>query len=148
MTAVPKPSRIILLIEFEYGSRRSCIHASENLGKLTFLGIYINSLGLQAVLDHWTANGGQDYDPQNPTAPASTSLTSSYKRNEIYINEVIEASRNLLQHIVTGLPPNNDLKHGPVRTHMRILSGAMFLLKVRHPLLFSCPTTYHFRLLL
>ena len=137
MTAVPRSSRIILLIEFEYGSRRSCIHASEKLDRLIFLGIYINSLGLQAVLDHWTANGGQDYDPQNPTAPASTSLTSSYKRNEIYITEVIDASRNLLQHIVTGLPPNNDLKHGPVRTHMRILSGAMFLLKVGLPLLFS-----------
>lgn len=107
---VPKYSRIILLIEFEYGR------------------IYINSLALQAVLEQWTANGGQDYNPQNPGA-SSTSLVGSYKRNECYIKEVINASRSLLRHVVDGLFPNDNLKHAPVRTHMRILSGAMFLLK-------------------
>lgn len=92
-------------------------------------GVYINSLALQAVLEQWTANGGQDYNPQNPGA-SSTSLVGSYKRNEYYIKEVIDASRSLLRHVVNGLFPEDNLKHAPVRTHMRILSGAMFLLKV------------------
>lgn len=92
-------------------------------------GVYINSLALQAVLEQWTANGGQDYNPQNPGA-SSVSLVGSYKRNEYYIKEVIDASRSLLRHVVNGLFPEDNLKHAPVRTHMRILSGAMFLLKV------------------
>ncbi|MCJ1462554.1 hypothetical protein MMC07_001156 [Pseudocyphellaria aurata] len=107
---VPKYSRIILLIEFEYGR------------------VYINSLALQAVLEQWTANGGQDYNPQNPGA-SSASLVGSYKKNEYYIKETIDASRSLLRHVVNGLFPDDNLKHAPVRTHMRILSGAMFLLK-------------------
>lgn len=92
------------------------------------LGVYINSLALQAVLEQLTANGGQDYQHQG--TPASISLVGLYKKNEYYIREVIDAARNLLRHVVEGLFPNDNLKHTPVRTHMRILSGAMFLLKV------------------
>lgn len=92
------------------------------------LGVYINSLALQAVLDDWTANRGQQH-PHHGSSDAQT-FVGSYKKNEHYIKEVIDASRNLLRQVVTGLFPNDNLKHAPVRTHMRILSGAMFLLKV------------------
>lgn len=102
---------------------------SKEKKKANLSGVYINSLALQAVLEQWTANSGQHYNPQNPGA-SSTSLVGSYKRNEYYIKEVIDASRSLLRHVVNGLFPNDNLKHAPVRTHMRILSGAMFLLKV------------------
>lgn len=124
---VPKYSRIILLIEFEYGSR--CWFSGRPIENADNSGVYINSLALQAVLEQWTANGGQDYNPQNPGA-SSASLMGSYKKNEYYIKETIDASRSLLRHVVNGLFPNDNLKHAPVRTHMRILSGAMFLLKV------------------
>lgn len=46
-----------------------------------------------------------------------------------YVREVVEGSRNLLNEVVTGLLPNGYLKHAPVRTYFRIISGAMFLLK-------------------
>ena len=58
-------------------------------------------------------------------------MVDFYKENAVYITEVIEASRNLLRQVVDGLVPNEGLKHAPVRTNFRILSGAMFLLKVR-----------------
>jgi hypothetical protein len=46
-----------------------------------------------------------------------------------YIREVVEGSRNLLRTVVEGLLPGDYLKHAPVRTYFRIISGAMFLLK-------------------
>lgn len=52
------------------------------------------------------------------------------KENAPYIKAVVDASRSLLRHVIDGLVPKNGLKHAPVRTHFRILSGAMFLLKV------------------
>lgn len=61
-------------------------------------------------------------------------MVGLYKENAVYIAEVVDASRNLLRHVIEGLVPYNGLKHAPVRIHFRILSGAMFLLKVR-PLL-------------
>jgi len=47
-----------------------------------------------------------------------------------YIKEVVDASRSLLTTVVEGLLPGDYLKHAPVRTYFRIISGAMFLLKV------------------
>ncbi len=59
-----------------------------------------------------------------------SSLAALYKQNEFYIKECVDASRTLLRHLVDGLFPNDFLKHAPTRTYFRILSGAMFLLKV------------------
>lgn len=100
---IPKYPRIILAIEFEYAR------------------VYMNSLGLQAVLDQWGSNGSQAQAQQ---------LSSLYWKNEVYVNEVVSASRNLLRQVVDGLLPDDYLKHVPVRTFFRVLSGAMFLLKV------------------
>jgi hypothetical protein len=46
-----------------------------------------------------------------------------------YVREVVNGSRNLLKTVVVGLLPGDYLKHAPVRTYFRIISGAMFLLK-------------------
>lgn len=46
-----------------------------------------------------------------------------------YVREVVDGSRNLLRTVVEGLLPGGYLKHAPVRTYFRIISGAMFLLK-------------------
>lgn len=72
-----------------------------------------------------TLDGGQ-----TPPALLSSKMVDIYKENALYIAEVVDASRNLLRHVVDGLVPNDGLRHAPVRTYFRILSGAMFLLKV------------------
>ena len=59
-------------------------------------------------------------------------LLDLYRGNEEYIGEVIDASRNILRVVVDGLLPDDYLKHTPVRTYFRVLSAAMFLLKVCH----------------
>ena len=75
---------------------------------------------------HAPANSGH-----TPPALVSSKVSEMRKENEPYIKAVVDASRSLLRHVIEGLVPKNGLKHAPVRTHFRILSGAMFLLKVR-----------------
>lgn len=53
-----------------------------------------------------------------------------YRVNEPYIQEVVDASRKILQTVLEGLVPGDHLKHCPVRTYFRILSGMIFILKV------------------
>lgn len=105
----------------------------ESSSSLISKGVYINSLALQAVLEHWTAKAGagsKDHNANQTGALASGYLAESYSENDYHIKEVVDASRSLLRHVVQGLFPNDNLKHAPVRVYMRILSGAMFLLKV------------------
>ena len=77
-------------------------------------------------------NAGEAAAPSGPIPPAllSSKLVAFRKENAIYIAEVVDASRSMLRHITEGLVPQNGLRHAPVRTYFRILSGAMFLLKV------------------
>ncbi|KAI4163394.1 MAG: hypothetical protein LQ342_002901 [Letrouitia transgressa] len=102
-----KYPRLILLIELEYNR------------------VYVFSLALQAVLEHWTNNAGSNTENPEP----HNSVSGLYRRSEYYVKEVAKAARNILRHVVEGLLPRDYLKHAPVRTHFRILSGAMFLLK-------------------
>ncbi|MCJ1310095.1 hypothetical protein MMC25_003756 [Agyrium rufum] len=98
---------------------------------------YVNSLALQAVLEecaaHAAAPSGKDESsndtPDTPPALLSSKLVRIYKENEPYINEVIDASRELLLLAINGLGQDKWLRHAPVRTYFRILSCAMFLLK-------------------
>lgn len=106
-----KYPRLILLIELEYNR------------------VYVFSLALQAVLEHWTNNAGSNTENPEP----HNSVSGLYRRSEYYVKEVAKAARNILRHVVEGLLPRDYLKHAPVRTHFRILSGAMFLLKVCFP---------------
>ena len=94
---------------------------------LEYIRLYIFSLALQAVLGHWTTNVAPGTEEQM----SNTAFPELYRRNEAYITEVVKAARNLLKLVVDGLLPGDYLKHAPVRTYFRILSGAMFLLKVR-----------------
>lgn len=106
---IPRYSWIILSIELEY------------------VKLYLYSLALQAVLAYWTSNAA----PGNEVQTSNDTFATIYKRNEFYIKETVEAARSLLKFVVDGLLVGDFLKHAPVRTHFRILSGAMFLLKVR-----------------
>ena len=97
-------------------------------------------MSLQAVLEQCakisdetatSATGsGKAKNGHTPPALLSSKVVELYKENAVYIAEVVDASRNLLRHVVQGLVPRNGLKHAPARTYLRILSGAMFLLKV------------------
>ncbi|CAD6567272.1 MAG: hypothetical protein ASARMPREDX12_000176 [Alectoria sarmentosa] len=112
--------RIILSIEYHY------------------ITLYINSLALQAVMEHWASKANplpQGESPQSPVSTMSSSYASLYNRNEPYIREVIDSSRTLLRHVLDVLLPDDHLKHAPVRTYFRIISAAMFLLKVNDSLL-------------
>lgn len=66
-------------------------------------------------------------------------LMELYRVNEQYIQEVVDSSRRILQTVLEGLVPNGRLKHAPIRTFFRILSGMIFILKVSLPLPISMP---------
>lgn len=66
-------------------------------------------------------------------------LMELYRVNEPYIQEVVDASRKILRMVLERLVPGDQLKHAPVRTCFRILSGMIFILKVDiSPLLCVC----------
>lgn len=88
------------------------------------------------------ATGTQDVEENDgpsvahtPPGLFSSKLVDIYKQNDPYIKEVTDAARNLLELAANELRADGGLKHAPVRTHFRVLSGAMFLLKVGFELL-------------
>lgn len=122
---LPQHIRHILTIEFEY------------------VRIYVNSLSLQAVVERCTNNAGNTGSgPGGNNAANLSPETQNYygklplarlggfgPADQEYVKEVVDGSRNLLRTVVDGLLPGEYLKHAPVRTYFRIISGAMFLLK-------------------
>ncbi|KAL5343194.1 hypothetical protein BJX70DRAFT_210109 [Aspergillus crustosus] len=109
--------RHILMIEYEYTR------------------LYVNSLALQAVVDRWTTMSNEAAQAQGKPGSASGSggsfhvLMELYRVNEPFIQEVVDASRKILTTVLDGLVPGDHLKHAPVRTCFRILSGMIFILK-------------------
>ncbi|CAG8976872.1 hypothetical protein HYALB_00003483 [Hymenoscyphus albidus] len=127
---LPQYIRHILSIEYEY------------------VRVYVNSLSLQAVVERCTSNathpnnlGQANNGSAAASAPLSPETQSYYGKlplarlggfgadDQGYVREVVDGSRNLLRTVVYGLLPDDYLKHAPVRTYFRIISGAMFLLK-------------------
>ena len=87
-------------------------------------------------MEHWAAKVNpvaQGESPQSTVSTMSASYANLYNRNEPYIREVIESARRVLRHVLDDLLPGDHLKHAPVRTYFRIISAAMFLLKVIVP---------------
>ncbi|KAI0468252.1 hypothetical protein F4859DRAFT_517131 [Xylaria cf. heliscus] len=129
---LPEFIRHILTIEYEY------------------VRIYVNSLALQAVVERCTTNatgassgndGSHGARGVNGNAELSPQ-TQNYLGNlpighlgrfgaadQEYVKEVVSGCRSLLGTVVDGLFKGGYLKHAPVRTYFRIISGAMFLLK-------------------
>ena len=142
--------RNVLLVEYEYTrSYPPFVLASWGL---MYLGIYVNSLALQAVVDRWTTMSNEAAQAGKPGSAASGGgwfqvLMELYRVNEPYIQQVVDASRKILQIVLDRLVPAGHLKHAPVRTCFRILSGMIFILKV-FPLLVTLrdgtdPTDLH-----
>ncbi|PGH03407.1 hypothetical protein AJ79_07373 [Helicocarpus griseus UAMH5409] len=124
--SMPAHMRHILAIEYEYTR------------------LYVNCLALQAVVDRWTTMSNEVQNTPASARPSSgagapsssTAATASwrvlmeqYQVNEPYIQEVVDASRRILKTVLDGLVPGDSLKHAPVRTFFRILSGMIFILK-------------------
>ncbi|KAL4930926.1 Zn(II)2Cys6 transcription factor domain-containing protein [Aspergillus undulatus] len=108
--------RHILMIEYEYTR------------------LYVNSLALQAVVDRWTTMSNEAAQAQNKAGTASGGgpynvLMELYRVNEPFIQEVVDASRKILTTVLEDLVPGDHLKHAPVRTCFRVLSGMIFILK-------------------
>src|SRR5205809_1227370 len=103
---VSKSMRSILAIEYGY------------------VRVYINSVALQAVVEHCDRSAGE------ATAVPVSTMLNPYEGNKEYFKEVVAAARSILQTVVEDLLPDDHLKHIPIRTYSRILAGAMFCLKV------------------
>jgi hypothetical protein len=95
----------ILLMEYHYGR------------------LYINSLGLQAVVESWVGRG---------STMGKTTLAQIAEENKTYIDEVTEAALAILRLVVDGFAAKGVLRDAPVRTYLRSLSAMMFTLKVRY----------------
>lgn len=127
---LPPFIRHILTIEYEY------------------VRIYVNSLSLQAVVERSATHAGSTvlHAGQGGSFIASAAQLSPQTQNyfgklplgqlggfgatdQEYIKDVVDGCRKLLRTVVEGLLPGDYLKHAPVRTYFRIISGAMFLLK-------------------
>ncbi len=108
--------------------------------------LYINSLGLQKVVESWinisneaASTGNQHNNASHGVGVASTVsggvtfslLLEIWRPNKEYIDEVSDAARSILKTVNEGLVPGGHLTHASVRSHFRILSGLMFTLKVR-----------------
>lgn len=124
---LPQYIRYILTIEYEY------------------VRIYVNSLSLQAVVERCTNNATQTVSNSSNGQAGTTTLSPATlmtygklpigqlggftAQDQEYVREVVDGCRKLLHTVVDGLLPGGYLKHAPVRTYFRIISGAMFLLK-------------------
>ena len=125
---LPHFLRHILTIEYEY------------------VRIYVHSLSLQAVVERCTNNASNPNSSSNGGAATNGAHLSPQTilnygklplgqlggftvQDQESVREVVGGCRNLMRTVVDGLLPGGYLKHAPVRTYFRIISGAMFLLK-------------------
>lgn len=116
---LPEHMRCVLMIEYEYTR------------------LYINSLGLQAVVEGWkhlfkVAADQPDGAPATAgkSGPPGAKLVEVYRDNKEYVEEVADASRSVLRTMLNGFYKDGSLRNAPVRIYFRTLSAAMFLLKV------------------
>lgn len=85
--------------------------------------LYINSLGLQNVVESWMRTGPQAHS-------SMSSVSKVVSENKHYIQEVTKASVHILEIVSEILGTHHYLRNGPVRVFLRALSAMMFILKV------------------
>jgi len=106
----------------QVASRISPVMQSILLMEYQYSRLYINSLGLQNVVESWIEHGSN-----MPT----TTLVKIVEDNKLYIDEVTDAALTILSLVVDGLAAKGHLRDAPIRIYLRSLSGMMFTLKVR-----------------
>lgn len=91
---------------------------------------YINSLGLQKVVESWVSMPSGDSNGTNTAhSDHQSKLRDLYSPNHDYIEAVADSARMILRSVVDGLAPSGNLRNAPVRTFLRSISGMMFTLK-------------------
>lgn len=91
---------------------------------------YINSLGLQKVVESWVSMPGGESNGTNAAhSDQQSKIRDLYSPNHEYIEAVADSARMILRSVVDGLAPGGNLRNAPVRTFLRSISGMMFTLK-------------------
>jgi hypothetical protein len=91
---------------------------------------YINSLGLQKVVESWVSLPGSESNGMNGDhCDHQSKLRDLYSPNHGYIDEVADSALTILKSIVEGIGPGGNLCNAPVRIFLRSISGMMFTLK-------------------
>ena len=109
LVAQSEQSRLMLLVEWEY------------------VRLYINSLALQAVAERESSQlVGMDGQAVRIS-----------EEDAVYIDHVVEASKSILNYMISEFAPRGYLRLSPVKVFLRIISAAVFLVKVNSRL----PTT-------
>jgi len=85
-----------------------------------YVRLYINSLALQAVAERESTHTvGIDGQPVRVS-----------EEDAIYIEHVVDASKSILTYTICEFAPKGYLKCSPVKVFLRIISAAVFLVKV------------------
>jgi hypothetical protein len=95
----------ILYMEFEYAR------------------LYINSLGLQHVVESWVRPGSHNHKSN------SSDMSRSVAANKKYIDEFTAAALHILEIVSVQMKDYGILRDAPVRTFLRTLSAMMFTIK-------------------
>lgn len=103
-THLPEAYQDVLFIEFQYAR------------------IYCNSVGMQAICNRFADNS-------TTPNPLRTSFMSSDPSAQIYVEEVITGSCDLLRRVVR-LADKGVLHLAPVRIFLRLATSSVYLLKV------------------
>jgi hypothetical protein len=101
LLAQSEQSRLMLLIEWEY------------------VRLYINSLALQAVAERESSQ----------VVGMDGQAVRISEEDAVYIDHVVEASKSILNYMISEFAPRGYLRLSPVKVFLRIISAAVFLVK-------------------
>jgi len=101
-TAQTDQSRLMLLVEYQY------------------IRLYINSLALQAVAERQSSQ----------VVSLDGQAVRISEEESVYIEHVVDASKSILNYMIYEFAPRGYLRLSPVKVFLRIISAAVFLVKV------------------
>lgn len=101
--AQSEQSKLMLLVEWEY------------------IRLYINSLALQAVAERESSQ----------VVGIDCQSVQISEEDAVYIDHVVDASKSILNYMIYEFAPTGYLRLSPVKVFLRIISAAVFLVKVK-----------------
>lgn len=88
-----------------------------------YVRLYINSLALQAVAERESSQ----------TMGIDSQTVQISEDDAIYIDHVVDASKSILNYMIYEFTPRGYLRLSPIKVFLRIISAAVFLVKVKEP---------------
>lgn len=85
-----------------------------------YVRLYINSLALQAVAERESSQ----------VVGIDGQAVRISEEDAVYIDHVVEASKSILNYMISEFAPRGYLRLSPVKVFLRIISAAVFLVKV------------------